>query len=189
MPFEVAKNRIQLGLGPRTISANMADTVRTAGPTGLFYGLQAQLVQTAAKSSIRFAAFERFKVYFDTFTAGILAGLTEAIVLVAPTRRLKVLRQAELVHMAVVRLPPPPRKRHLIAISGNRGNKRGGEFRHGCRRRRRRRRRPSAAAGTLLARRRHHANSEGARRRRAVAWHGPDGSAPGGGQWDPLRAV
>lgn len=98
MPFEVAKNRIQLGLGPRTISANMADTVRTAGPTGLFYGLQAQLVQTAAKSSIRFAAFERFKVYFDTFTAGILAGLTEAIVLVAPTERLKVLRQAELVH-------------------------------------------------------------------------------------------
>ena len=99
MPFEVTKNRLQMGHGPKGILTSMADTVRIAGPQGLYYGLQPQLVQVAGKTAIRFAAFERFKSVLPagwTFSAGTLAGLTEAIVWVAPTERLKMLRQAEL---------------------------------------------------------------------------------------------
>ena len=98
-PFEVTKNRIQLGHGPSSVLANMKDTVAKAGPTGLYYGVQAQLLQVAFKSAIRFTAFEQFKNMLppgSNFAAGTLAGLTEAIVWVAPTERLKVLRQAEL---------------------------------------------------------------------------------------------
>ena len=99
MPFEVTKNRVQLGHGPPGIYANMCDTVRRAGAGGLYYGIQAQLVQVAAKGAIRFTAVERFKQVLppgSSFTAGTLAGLVEAVVWVAPTERLKVLRQAEL---------------------------------------------------------------------------------------------
>ncbi len=97
MPFEVTKNRIQLRQGPPTVLASMADTVRCAGPTGLFYGLQSQLLQVSGKAAIRFAAYDRFRFLgFSAFTAGTLAGVTEAVVWVAPTERLKVLRQSEL---------------------------------------------------------------------------------------------
>lgn len=99
MPFEVTKNRLQMGRGPTGIVASMLDTIKVAGPQGLWYGLQPQLVQVAGKTAIRFAAFERFKALLppgSTFTAGTLAGLTEAVVWVAPTERLKMLRQAEI---------------------------------------------------------------------------------------------
>ena len=99
MPFEVTKNRLQMGHGPRTMAANMVDTVRSAGPLGLYYGLQAQIAQVTGKTAIRFAAYERFTAMLppgSAFTAGTLAGLVEAIVWVAPTERLKMLRQAEI---------------------------------------------------------------------------------------------
>lgn len=98
-PFEVTKNRIQLGHGPRGVYSNMADTVARRGAGGLYYGLQPQLVQVSSKAAIRFAAVENFKRILppgSTFTAGTLAGLTEAVVIVAPTERLKVLRTSEL---------------------------------------------------------------------------------------------
>lgn len=103
MPFEVTKNRIQMGHGPSGILANMVDTVRRVGPTGLYYGVQAQLLQTAVKGAIRFSAFERLKRILppgSSFTAGLLAGVLEAVVWVAPTERLKILRQAEISHRA-----------------------------------------------------------------------------------------
>lgn len=99
MPFEVTKNRIQLSHGPPGIAANMRDTIARAGPAGLYYGLQPQLVQVAAKGAIRFTAVERFKSVLppgSSFTAGTLAGLVEAVIWVVPTERLKVLRQSEL---------------------------------------------------------------------------------------------
>lgn len=100
MPFEVTKTRLQLGHGPRGLQANMMDTVARAGPTGLYFGLQAQLVQVAAKGAIRFTAYERFKRLLgpsgSSFVAGTLAGLTEALMWVVPTERLKVLRTTEL---------------------------------------------------------------------------------------------
>ena len=99
MPFEVTKNRLQLGHGPKGIAQNMADTYARQGAAGLYYGLQAQLVQVSGKAAVRFAAFENIKRVLPagySFTAGTLAGLTEALILVAPTERLKVLRTAEL---------------------------------------------------------------------------------------------
>lgn len=100
MPFEVTKNRMQIEAASRAgILGSMASTYRTHGVTGLFYGLQPQLAQVAGKTAIRFAAFEQWKTVLpagSNFTAGLLAGLTEALLWVTPTERLKVLRQAEL---------------------------------------------------------------------------------------------
>eukprot|EP00327_Prymnesium_parvum_P030176 CAMPEP_0195581938 /NCGR_PEP_ID=MMETSP0814-20130614/21259_1 /TAXON_ID=97485 /ORGANISM="Prymnesium parvum, Strain Texoma1" /LENGTH=235 /DNA_ID=CAMNT_0040719421 /DNA_START=1 /DNA_END=704 /DNA_ORIENTATION=+ len=99
MPLEVTKNRVQMGHGPSGLSANMRDTVRRVGVGGLYYGLQAQLVQVTVKGTIRFAAVERFKQALpagSSFTAGTLAGCVEAIVWVVPTERLKLLRQSEI---------------------------------------------------------------------------------------------
>mmetsp|Transcript_9149 Transcript_9149/g.29428 ORF Transcript_9149/g.29428 Transcript_9149/m.29428 type:complete len:272 (+) Transcript_9149:189-1004(+) len=98
MPFEVTKNRIQMGHGPPAILLNARDTVAKKGVRGLYYGLQPQLLQVSAKSSLRFVAFETYQRMLpgSTFTCGMLAGLTEALVLVAPTERLKILRTAEL---------------------------------------------------------------------------------------------
>ena len=95
MPFEVTKNRLQLGSGPTTIIGSMQSTVRAAGVSGLFYGLQPALVQVAGKASVRFAAFEKLKVIFSPGVAGTLAGCVEAFVWVAPTERLKVLRHTQ----------------------------------------------------------------------------------------------
>jgi len=95
MPFEVTKNRLQLKSGPTTILGSIRSTVSAAGVSGLWYGLQPALVQVAGKSSIRFAAFEKLKTIFPAGIAGMLAGCVEAFVWVAPTERLKILRQAE----------------------------------------------------------------------------------------------
>ena len=97
MPFEVTKNRIQLGDGPRGVLSSMVHTYRSAGVGGFYYGLQATLVQVCGKSAIRFSAYERFAALgAPPFAAGTLAGLTEAVAWVAPTERLKVLRTSEL---------------------------------------------------------------------------------------------
>lgn len=97
MPFEVTKTRLQLGQGPPTILGSMADTVRTAGPSGLWYGLQPQVLQVAGKAAIRFSAFDYASTQgASPLVAGGFAGLTEALVWVAPTERLKLLRQSEL---------------------------------------------------------------------------------------------
>jgi hypothetical protein len=60
MPFEVTKNRMQLAGASRSqsILSSMAHTVAVAGPAGLYYGLQAQMVQVCGKSAIRFAVYD-----------------------------------------------------------------------------------------------------------------------------------
>lgn len=106
MPFEVTKMRMQQHLSSTSMVGSMADTARRAGLGGFYFGLKAQVLQVAGKTSIRFASFEQYKRVLSrvlntrpgetAFLAGTLAGLTEAVLWVAPTERLKVLRQAEL---------------------------------------------------------------------------------------------
>ena len=93
MPFETTKNRVQMGR-----STGFFDVLKTAGPRGLYYGVQAQMVQVCGKVAIRFTAFERLKRALpgSAFVAGLLAGCIEGAIWVAPTERLKMLRQAEL---------------------------------------------------------------------------------------------
>ena len=103
MPFEVTKNRMQMGHGPPTLVANMVDTVRRAGIGGLYYGIQPQLLQVAGKAAIRFGAYEsvrRAMPSSSAFVAGTVAGITEALVWVAPTERIKMLRTAEITRNA-----------------------------------------------------------------------------------------
>ena len=62
MPFEVAKNRMQLhghqgGVGGGMLAA-LRTTIATNGVRGLYYGLPATLVQASGKLGIRFTAFE-----------------------------------------------------------------------------------------------------------------------------------
>lgn len=119
MPFEVTKTRMQLAAHSSATSASarggtsatasalhhgmlasMRETLRVAGPMGFYYGVQAQLSQVAGKTAIRFGAFERMKAALPASTPaaipGLLAGVVEALLWVAPTERLKILRQAEL---------------------------------------------------------------------------------------------
>ena len=93
MPFETTKNRVQMGR-----STGFFDVLKTAGPRGLYYGVQAQMVQVCGKVAIRFTAFERLKRALpgSAFVAGLLAGCIEGAIWVVPTERLKMLRQAEL---------------------------------------------------------------------------------------------
>lgn len=60
MPFEVTKNRMQLAGANKSHSmvSSMAHTISVAGPAGLYYGLQAQMVQVCGKSAIRFAVYD-----------------------------------------------------------------------------------------------------------------------------------
>lgn len=118
MPFEVTKTRMQLGLAhvpkgapstmpppptPSTVFASMANTVRASGPLGLWYGVKPQMVQVVGKTAIRFSAFERIKAAIPNdapkplraLLPGLAAGVLEGALWVAPTERLKLLRQAE----------------------------------------------------------------------------------------------
>ena len=99
MPFEVTKNRIQLAGATRTtIVSNMADTFARAGIAGFYFGVQAQLLQVVGKTSIRYTAYDALTRLLpgQSFLCGMGAGCFEGLVWVAPTERLKLLRQAEL---------------------------------------------------------------------------------------------
>ena len=65
--------------------ANMADTLRRAGVSGFYYGLQAQMLQVVGKTAIRYTAYERFKRLFqgNAFLSGMFAGCVEGMVWVA----------------------------------------------------------------------------------------------------------
>lgn len=93
-PFEVTKTRLQLR---PTLSWYEALTLERPklGLLGSAYsGLNPVLLQTSMKVGIRFAAFEFAKPKFTSsdFVAGTAAGAVEALVWIAPTERLKVLR-------------------------------------------------------------------------------------------------
>lgn len=101
MPFEVTKNRVQLAGATRTtILSNMADTWARAGLGGFYFGVQAQLLQVVGKTAIRYTAYDALTRLLpgQNFLCGMGAGCFEGMVWVAPTERLKLLRQAELSH-------------------------------------------------------------------------------------------
>jgi len=87
-PLEVVKTSQQASRGGDARS--WAQHVRARGP---FAGLAPQLAQTTVKVGLRFAAYDgvRRAVGADAL-AGFVAGALEALVWIAPTERLKVLR-------------------------------------------------------------------------------------------------
>jgi hypothetical protein len=115
MPFETIKTRMQFeqqvaGTGSRPVARpGMVGTCRAiveaSSVRGLYYGLPICLVQSSIKNAVRFALFEQLKgilgqvgamsAQHRTFVAGAGAGAIEAAIWVAPTERLKTLRQTQ----------------------------------------------------------------------------------------------
>jgi len=83
------------------------EIIQQKGVRGLYYGLPAMLMQVSAKAAIRFFCFESYKAFLTenmpgrpesllNLLSGLGAGVTESLVWVAPTERLKVLRMTDI---------------------------------------------------------------------------------------------
>ncbi|KAF9916501.1 hypothetical protein BX616_003606 [Lobosporangium transversale] len=92
-------------------------TVQTQGITGIYRGLSALVIGTAAKAGVRFFAFDQFRERLKdsqgrvtgarSVLAGLGAGMTEAILVVTPTETIK----TKLIHDGNL---PSPQYRGLI---------------------------------------------------------------------------
>jgi len=107
-PLDVIKTRMQnrgagaSTSGPITTGVRM---VQKGGVTSLYKGLTAVQMGIVPKMAIRFASFEQFKAVLAdeqgkvstayTFLAGIMAGTTEALVIVTPAEVCKVRIQSQ----------------------------------------------------------------------------------------------
>lgn len=105
MPLDTIKTQMQIR-GTRMIPT-VTNIFTKEGVRGFYFGLPAMICQVSAKAAIRFWAFENIKTLLSStkifssasqinFISGMGAGIFEAMVLVTPTERLKVLRQNEL---------------------------------------------------------------------------------------------
>ncbi|KAI8872802.1 mitochondrial tricarboxylate transporter [Ramicandelaber brevisporus] len=100
-PFESAKTILQLPGSPYKGPVDcIVQTVRTRGVLGLYDGLSALVIGTAAKAAVRFATYDSIKnMLADPETgkltktrsmlAGLGAGMTEAVLVVTPTETIK----------------------------------------------------------------------------------------------------
>ncbi|KAF9114900.1 hypothetical protein BGX27_009447 [Mortierella sp. AM989] len=109
-PTEFAKTQLQLQDGAAASARNgsvkfkgpvdvIATTIRTQGITGVYKGLSALIIGTAAKAGVRFFAFDQFREMLQdsqgritgarSVLAGLGAGMTEAILVVTPTETIK----------------------------------------------------------------------------------------------------
>ena len=98
MPAEVVKSAQAVvggagtgtGTGTETRKGGWRETVRRRGA---FAGLAPQMAQTTVKVGLRFATYDAVaKAVGNAVVAGFVAGAVEAVVWIAPTERLKVLR-------------------------------------------------------------------------------------------------
>lgn len=112
-PLDTIKVRMQLsksgrgvkGAKSRGFIATGAMIVKKESPLGLYKGLGAVVTGIVPKMAIRFASFERYKAWFTPvngstsgpgiFTAGLLAGVTEAVAVVGPMEVVKIRLQAQ----------------------------------------------------------------------------------------------
>jgi hypothetical protein len=92
-PFEVVKTQLQANPSSKAV-ASIRRIRQTHGAAGFFHGLPQQLLQTSVKTSLRFGIYARLKplVRQSDLLAGLGAGALEALLWIAPTERLKVLR-------------------------------------------------------------------------------------------------
>ena len=122
-PLDLIKTTIQLQKKANiqhqrqgTIFNTGADIIRRKGVTALYVGWTTSLIQQVGKVGIQFSAFEFWYSFLQsaftqynnsfenienkhsilTFSAGLFAGATEAIIWTTPTERLKIIQQAEL---------------------------------------------------------------------------------------------
>jgi len=104
MPLDSVKTQLQLSNQRNSFFRVASDIHALKGVRGFYYGLPAVMTQVSMKAGIRFSAFERCKSALHGYASegvvhwisGTLAGITEAVIWVTPTDRLKVLRNNEI---------------------------------------------------------------------------------------------
>lgn len=115
-PFEYAKTRVQLHTAPglrHNPFAVIANVTRTEGIASIYTGCSTMVLGTAFKVSVRFASFSFFRnrladeegalTPLRGMAAGFLAGLSESMIAVTPTERLKTLLIESTRHSAKTR--------------------------------------------------------------------------------------
>jgi len=106
MPFDTLKTQMQITEKKISLVACGKNIYQHKGFRGFYYGLPAVMTQVSMKAGIRFTAFETYKPIIRSagvntdrivnWIAGTGAGITEALVWVTPTERLKVIRNNEI---------------------------------------------------------------------------------------------
>lgn len=98
-PLDTLKTRIQNRSGPPPSTTSWWQTVyriySREGCRGFYHGLGVVYVGVVPKNAVRFASFEFFGVGCPVLVAGMLAGATEAVLVVNPMDVLKVRVQAQ----------------------------------------------------------------------------------------------
>ncbi|KAF2086502.1 mitochondrial uncoupling protein 2 [Saccharata proteae CBS 121410] len=111
-PLDTIKVRMQLsrrarapGTKPRGFLKTGSEIVKRETPLGLYKGLGAVLTGIVPKMAIRFTSYEWYKQLLAnpdgsvsgqaTFTAGLAAGVTEAVAVVTPMEVIKIRLQAQ----------------------------------------------------------------------------------------------
>lgn len=112
-PLDTIKVRMQLykksaiaGTKPPGMFATGVDIAKSEGFFALYKGLTAVCIGIVPKMAIRFSSYEIYKGYFTnketgvisgprTFLAGVLAGVTEACIVVNPMEVVKIRMQAQ----------------------------------------------------------------------------------------------
>jgi solute carrier family 25 citrate transporter 1 len=95
-PLDTIKTRIQNRKGPsRSFASTLQKIYTKEGFVGFYRGLGIVYTGVVPKNAIRFGAYEAYSPHMPIFMAGILAGATEAVVVVNPMDVLKVRLQAQ----------------------------------------------------------------------------------------------
>ena len=101
-PIQQPKGLVKAGMGPIGTARRI---VQREGFTALYKGLTAVWTGIVPKMAIRFVSFEQYRDWLQTatgvksssvtFTAGLLSGLTEAIMVVTPAEVCKIRMQSQ----------------------------------------------------------------------------------------------
>jgi solute carrier family 25 citrate transporter 1 len=93
-PLDTIKTRMQ-NKGHATFSETVQRIHQKHGWKGFYRGLSAVYAGVLPKNAVRFASFDTYRHYVPTWCAGVLAGATEAVLVVHPTDVLKIRVQAQ----------------------------------------------------------------------------------------------
>ncbi|OJD31270.1 succinate fumarate mitochondrial transporter [Diplodia corticola] len=136
-PLDTVKVKMQLSnkevLSPTTrhgFIGTFSRVARTEGLLGLYRGFDAVVVGMGPKMAVRFASFEAYKSSFQTisgdqlngatiFSAGLAAGVTEAVLVVNPMEVVKIRLQGQRLAPAIGGSVGMPEYRNALHAAGS----------------------------------------------------------------------
>jgi solute carrier family 25 citrate transporter 1 len=102
LPLDVIKTTQQVSTQRRSILQQAKYIHSIRGLKGFFVGADVALTAQVGKVGIQFAAFQTWEsILQNTFLAGVLAGVTEALIWTTPSERIKIVQQAEVASVSV----------------------------------------------------------------------------------------